>query len=87
MKPGGCYTVVGVGLAPVTELDLAFTPSVSVPGFNPTAAKDPETGPNATLGKKPSCFKWALPTPGSLMLTVTVSAGQGVAAAQVYEKL
>ncbi|HEY6722953.1 MAG TPA: hypothetical protein VI197_02945 [Polyangiaceae bacterium] len=86
LTPGSCYTVVAIAAAPVTEVDLALTPAVSVPGFNPTAAKDPEAGLVATIGKKPTCFKWALPAVGSMTLTLTVPAGQGVAAAQVYEK-
>lgn len=86
LNPGACYTVVAVAAAPVTEVDLALTPAISVPGFNPTAAKDPETGLVATIGKKPNCFKWALPAAGSMTLTLTVSGGQGVAAAQLYEK-
>lgn len=87
MKPGGCYTIVGVAAPPVTELDLALTPTVALPGFNPTLAKDNETGQSATIGKKPNCFEWAWPAAGAMQLTVTVSAGQGVAVAQVYEKL
>lgn len=87
MQPGGCYTVLAVALAPVSELDLALTPAVAVGGFNPTAASDPETGTVATLGKQPNCYKWALPTQGTMNLVMTVRAGQGVAAAQVYEKL
>lgn len=86
LKPGACYTVVAIAAAPVSELDIALTPAIPIPGFNPTAAKDSETGLVATIGKKPGCFKWALPATGSMTLTVTVSAGQGVAAAQVYEK-
>lgn len=86
LKPGACYTVVAIAAAPVSELDVALTPAIAIPGFNPTAAKDSETGLVATIGKKPSCFKWALPAAGSMTLTVTVVGGQGVAAAQVYEK-
>jgi len=86
LKPGACYTVVAIAAAPVSELDIALTPAIPIPGFNPTAAKDSETGLVATIGKKPSCFKWALPAAGSMTLTVTVAGGQGVAAAQVYEK-
>lgn len=86
LKPGACYTVVAIAAAPVSELDVALTPAIPIPGFNPTAAKDSETGLVATIGKKPGCFKWALPAAGAMTLTVTVAAGQGVAAAQVYEK-
>ncbi|HEU5074849.1 MAG TPA: hypothetical protein VFU02_11755 [Polyangiaceae bacterium] len=86
LKAGACYTVIAVAAAPITEVDLALTPAVAIPGFDPTAAKDSETGLVASIGKKPNCFKWALPTPGFMTLTLTVPAGQGVAAAQVYEK-
>lgn len=87
LQPGACYTVVAVALAPVTEVDVTLTPRIAIPGFNPTAAKDSETGLLASIGKKPNCFKWALPTAGRMTLTLTVPGGQGVAAAQVYEKL
>lgn len=86
LKPGACYTVVAVALAPVTEVDVALTPALPIPGFNPTAAKDSETGLVATIGKKPNCFKWALPAEATMTLTLTVPGGQGVAAAQLYEK-
>jgi hypothetical protein len=86
LKPGACYTVVAVALAPVTEVDVALIPALPIPGFNPTAAKDPETGLLATIGKKPNCFKWALPAEGTMTLILTVPGGQGVAAAQLYEK-
>lgn len=87
MQPGGCYTIVGVSAPPVAELDLALTPTATLPGFNPTLAKDSDTGQSAVIGKKPHCFKWAWPAAGSMVLTITVAAGQGVAAAQVYQKL
>lgn len=87
MQPGGCYTILAAGAPGVTEVDLALTPNIQIPGFNPTAAKDPETGSLATLGKQPNCFKWALPAAGTMQLVFTVPAGQGIAAAQVYEKL
>ena len=87
LKAGACYTVVAVAASPVSEVDLALTPAIAIPGFNPTAAKDQETGLIASIGKQPTCYKWALPAPGSMTLVLTVAAGQGVAAAQVYEKL
>lgn len=87
MRPGACYTAVGLGAPPVSELDIAFSPTIALPDFDPTAARDPETGSVATIGKRPNCFKWRLPTTGAMRLTVTVVAGEGVAAAQVYEKL
>ena len=86
MHPGACYTVVAAGAPGVTELDLALTSSVVLPGFNPTAAKDPETGALATLGKQPNCFKWAWPLPAPVKVVMTVTGGAGLAAAQLFVK-
>jgi hypothetical protein len=38
------------------------------------------------VGQQPNCYKWAFPMGGTVKLVMTVSAGQGIAAAQVYEK-
>ena len=85
MQPGRCYTVVGVGLPPVEDLDLQLVTGVSgLPG--PIIAEDKTDASNAVLGGKPNCFKWALPVAAPVKVVVTVAAGQGVAAAQVYEK-
>ncbi len=87
MQPGRCYTVVGVGLPPVQELDIQLVATVPVPGLtSPVIASDQTHGPNAVLGDKPNCFKWAAPFAAPVKVVVRVSAGQGVAAAQVFEK-
>ena len=84
MQPGRCYTVVGVGLPPVQDLDLQLISSVG--GLlNPIVAEDKTDGPNAVLGEKPHCFKWALPLAAPVKVVVKVETGQGVAAAQIYE--
>jgi hypothetical protein len=58
-----------------------------LPGFgSPVLSTDKTTGPNAVAGEKPNCFKWALMVAAPLRVVVTVSAGSGVAAAQLYEK-
>src|SRR5690606_36046785 len=84
MQPGKCYTIVAAGAPPVTEVNIQLTPAI--PGVNITAAADQDTGATAVIGKKPNCFKWALPAPGPMNLILSVSGGSGVAAAQVYEK-
>jgi hypothetical protein len=87
MAPGKCYSVVGAALPTVQNLDLALVPSVALPGLPlAIAAADNSTGPSAVLGENPNCFKWPLPVSGTMKLIVGVSAGQGLAAAQVFEK-
>lgn len=86
MNMGRCYTVIGVGLPPVTELDIALVPVPLFPGMPaPTLAADVNSkGTTAVVGGKPDCVK-ALLT-GMVKVVMTVSAGSGVAAAQVFEK-
>lgn len=87
MNPGKCYTVVGVGLPPVTNLDISLVPAVAIPGLPAaTLAADNTVGANAIVGDKPNCFKWAFPMSGMMKVIMTVSQGSGVAAAQVFEK-
>jgi len=84
MTPGKCYTVVGVGLPPVANLDLALVP-VLLPGIPaPTLAVDNTVGATSVIGAKNDCIKAMLAAP--VKLVVTVSQGSGVAAAQVFEK-
>lgn len=81
-----CYTIVGVGLPPVTNLDVQLSAVPLMPGLPAiTLAVDNSTGSTAILGDKPNCYK-AGPLSIPVKLTVTVSAGSGVAAAQVFEK-
>ncbi len=86
MQPGKCYTVIAAGLPAITELNVQLVAQMPIPGMNPVLAQDQGTGPNATLGKAPNCYKWALPLAGAVKVITTVAAGQGVAAVQVYEK-
>jgi hypothetical protein len=84
MTPGKCYTVVGVGLPPVANLDLALVP-VLLPGMPaPTLAVDNTVGATSVIGSKNDCIKAVLAAP--VKLVMTVSQGSGVAAAQVFEK-
>lgn len=88
MNPGRCYTVIGVGLPPVAELDIALVPVIPIPGLpSPTLAADVNSkGTTAIVGGKPDCVKWAWPMSSMVKVIMTVSAGSGVAAAQVFEK-
>lgn len=87
MNPGKCYTVVGVGLPQITNLDIALVPALPIPGLPAaTMAADNTVGSTAIVGDKPNCFKWALPMSGMMKVVITAQAGAGVAAAQVFEK-
>jgi len=87
MNPGKCYTIVGVGVPTIQNLDIQLVPSISIPGL-PAAvvASDNTVGSNAIVGQQPNCYKWALPMGGTMKVVMTVSQGQGMAAAQVFEK-
>jgi len=87
MNPGKCYTIVGVGVPTIQNLDIQLVPSISIPGL-PAAvvAADSTVGATAIVGQSPNCYKWALPMGGTMKVVVTVSQGQGMAAAQVFEK-
>jgi len=86
MEPGKCYTVVGAGVPPVTELDLKLVAITPMAGMAPILAVDNTTGMQAVLGEKPNCFKWAWPIPAPVKVVVTVTAGSGLAAAQLFGK-
>lgn len=87
MNPGKCYTVVGAALPTVQNLDIELVPLMPVPGLaSPVMAADQTQGPTAVVGGTPNCFKWALPVGGPMKVILRASAGQGLAAAQVYEK-
>jgi len=86
MEPGKCYTVVGAGVPPVTELDLKLIAITPMAGMAPILAVDNTTGLQAVLGEKPNCFKWAWPIPAPVKVVVTVTGGSGLAAAQLFGK-
>ena len=87
MNPGKCYTIVGAGVPTITNLDIQLVPSIAIPGM-PAAvvAADSSQGATAIVGQQPNCYKWALPMGGTMTVVVSVSGGQGMAAAQVFEK-
>src|SRR3954467_2386856 len=85
MQANKCYTVIGVGLPPIQNLDVQLAPFMPIAGL-PAAvvAQDQSVGPQAIIGEKGSCYRSVLPMP--MKVIVTVSQGSGVAAVQVYEK-
>lgn len=86
-QPGRCYTIVGAGLPNVQNLDLQLMAQSPLPGFaSPVLAVDQTSAPNAVAAPHPNCWKWAAPMAVPLKVVVVVSAGSGIAAAQVYEK-
>ncbi|HET7545858.1 MAG TPA: hypothetical protein VFK05_38585 [Polyangiaceae bacterium] len=87
MNPGKCYTIIGAGVPTITNLDIQLVPSIAIPGM-PAAvvAADSSQGSTAIVGQQPNCYKWALPMGGTMKVVVSVSGGQGMAAAQLYEK-
>ena len=87
MSPGKCYSVVASGLPGIQNVDLALVSMSPIPGVpQVVAASDDSVGPTAVLGQSPNCFKWALPLAGTMKLILSAPNGQGIAAAQVFEK-
>jgi hypothetical protein len=86
LQPNKCYSVVAVGMPPIAELNVQFLAVTIIPGMAPILATDQDTGATAVLGKKPTCYKWALPLPVAVKVSVQSAGGAGVAAAQVFEK-
>ena len=82
LLPGKCYTAVAASLPPVREVDVRL---VSHSETRPVLAQDNDTGGQAVLGKKPNCFKWALPLAAPATLVMTVRQGAGFAGVQLYE--
>jgi len=86
MQPNKCYTLIGVGLPPVQNLDIQLAPYVAMAGLPAMVlAADQTVGPNAVIGEKATCYKSG-PIAVPMKVIVTVSQGSGVAAVQVYEK-
>jgi len=86
LNPNKCYTIVAVGLPPVTDVNIEITLVTPLPGMNPVLAIDQEAGPQAVLGKKTACYRWAFGMSAPAKLVVKVPGGSGLVAAQAYEK-
>lgn len=80
LTQGKCYTFIAAALPPVSEVDL----ELFVEGEDEAVAKDTTVGLQAVLGSRNQCFQPA--ETGPYQLVLSVSKGQGVAAAQVFQK-
>ncbi len=86
LSPGKCYTVVAAGVPPVSEVNVQFVSVTPLPNVAPVLAQDNDNGATGVLGKKPNCYRWAFPFAAPVKVVLTVAGGNGIAAAQVYEK-
>lgn len=87
LQPGKCYTVVGLGLPMIQELDIVVAPLIPLPGApNIPFAQDMKTGAQATVAPTPSCYKYAFPLPAQVKIIVKATKGSGAVGAQLYVK-
>ena len=87
LQSGKCYTVVGLGLPMVQELDIVMAPVIPIPGApNFPMAQDLKTGSQATLAPAPNCYKHFAPLPIQVKIIVTAKTGSGAVGAQLYVK-
>jgi hypothetical protein len=87
LTPNKCYTVVAAALPPVTEVNLQIQLVTPVPGAAPVLAIDQDSGANAVLGRKATCYRWMLGViPAPAKVVVQVAGGSGLVIAQAYEK-
>jgi hypothetical protein len=87
MQPGKCYTVVGLGLPMIQELDIMIVPLIPIPNApNIPMAQDMKTGAQATVAPAPDCYKYALPLPAQVKIIVKATKGSGAVGAQLYSK-
>lgn len=80
LSAGKCYTVVAAGLPPISEVNL----ELFVEGEDEPVARDDTKGVQAVLGSRNACFKPG--SSGPFKLVLSVEKGNGVAAAQVFQK-
>ena len=88
LAPGHCYTALAAGMAPVKGVRLGFFPvDLKDPAYwaEPAWMLSEPSGSQAVLGRKETCFR---PAAGQVdaWLLLEVTEGQGVAAAQIFEK-
>ncbi|MFO0593440.1 MAG: hypothetical protein U0441_38215 [Polyangiaceae bacterium] len=86
LQPGKCYTIIGMSVGGVQELDILIQGQLA-PLPPTTLAQDNTTGPNATLGGKAAgCWKNPSPLPIPAKVVLRVTKGSGIAGAKVYMK-
>ncbi|MBS2013858.1 MAG: hypothetical protein JST00_13295 [Deltaproteobacteria bacterium] len=85
--PNKCYTVVGASIG-ITQLDIALVVQPT-PMMQPmTVSQSAGAGPNPVAGGKATgCWRNPTPLTGQGKVIIRATAGQGLAAAQVFSKL
>jgi hypothetical protein len=86
LNPNKCYTIVAVGLPPVTDVNIQITLVTPLPGMTPVLAIDQDSGAQAVLGKKATCYRWSFGMSAPAKVVVQVPGGSGLVIAQAYEK-
>jgi hypothetical protein len=96
IQQGYCYTILGGSLPPVAELDMQLEvdlaggaqmpPALAALNIKPLLMTDTEAGGTGSMGAKQSCYKWPLPIPAAVHVTLKSRTGSGPVAAQVYKK-
>lgn len=93
LQSGMCYTFLAQALPTVTEVDLqveldmaAGGPALAALNLKPLLAVDSDTGAQAAVSAKGSCYQWLFPIPASVKLVAKARTGSGPVAAQVYMK-
>lgn len=98
LQPGKCYSVIGVSMGNITELDVVLKVDALAgalpPGMNlqPILAQDSETGPQAVIGSKNNCWKnpfgnnplFQIAVPARI--EVTPKQGAGSVAVKLYSR-
>jgi hypothetical protein len=87
LMPGKCYTILGVGMPMVTQLDMQLSAKAPVPMLPPQVIAASQTqGPNSSIAPGKNCYKNPFPIAASVVLTVKATKGSGPVGAQVYSK-
>ncbi|HEY4116543.1 MAG TPA: hypothetical protein VGM56_01755 [Byssovorax sp.] len=95
LEQGACYTILGEGLPPVSEvdvllrLDLASSglPMIPVAGLGQQPLLvDTMIGLHAGAGTKAGCYVWTLPTAPARVVVKSSKGGPGPVAAQLYKR-
>jgi hypothetical protein len=93
LQPGMCYTFLAQALPTVTEVDLeiqldlaAGGPAIATLNLKPLLAVDSDTGAQAAVSAKKSCYSWAFPIPAQVKMVAKARTGTGPVAAQAYSK-
>jgi hypothetical protein len=81
--PGKCYTLIAQGVGPTLQLEMQYV--TPIPNVNPTISKS-NAGAQTSIGGKGQCLRPISPFPAQAKFIVKATAGQGLAAAQLYSK-